>query len=109
MKLKAVILILIISSKINDAFEEKYGIKYGHKNYTSMHLGNINILLTAAHGGYLEPNDIANRTSDTLGNLKGDYNTKPLTFLIREHLHELFVENQNLDVTPFFVYNDLIR
>lgn len=107
--LRKIIFILIIIPQINHALEEKYGVKYGHKNYTSIHLGNINILLTAAHGGYLEPTDIANRTSDTSGNLKGDFNTKPLSFLVREHLHELFVEHQNLDVTPFFVYNDLIR
>ena len=104
-----ILVLLVITYKLEYTFGKNLTEINGYKNYTSVSLGNINILLTAPHGGYLEPNDIASRTSDALGNLVGDYNTKALSFLIKEHLQQLFKEKQNLDVTPFLVYSDLTR
>ena len=82
---------------------------YGTKNYTIFQPGTLNIIITAPHGGYQAPTDITNRTSDSLGNLKGDYNTKKLAISLRDELAKLFQENENIEATPFLVYSDLIR
>ena len=80
----------------------------GFKNYTATEIGNINIIITAAHGGYLKPDNIADRI-DILGNIKGDYNSLQLANVIRNELERLFMENDGINAKPFLVFNNLHR
>lgn len=77
----------------------------GHKNYTTIMLGNINILISAPHGGDLRPNDIENRSETTLG----DYNTFQLATEIKNNLANLFGSNSSKNYLPFLVFNNLHR
>lgn len=82
---------------------------HGSNNYTTINLGNINIMITSAHGGQEKPEDIETRNTDSIGNLKGDFNTKEISFVIRDHLQELFENAGYSHNLPFLVYNNLHR
>ena len=77
----------------------------GLKNYTGITLGNINILISAPHGGILSPSDIGNRTEGTLG----DTNTLQLATELRDQLARLFMSKNADHYLPFLVYNNLYR
>jgi hypothetical protein len=81
----------------------------GLNNYTSLSLGNLNILISAPHGGNFRPESIADRTEDDHGNLKGDKNTKEIAFILRDELSLLFLNNSSIDAKPFLLYNNLSR
>ena len=81
----------------------------GYKNYTRLSLGNINIIISAPHGGSLTPVDIANRTEDALGNLVDDMNSKEIAKVIRSELNSLFQRANLSNSMPFMIENNLRR
>jgi hypothetical protein len=81
----------------------------GYKNYTQLSLGNINIIISAPHGGSLRPVDIANRTEDALGNLVDDMNSKEIAQVIRSELNSLFQRANLSNSMPFMIANNLRR
>ena len=81
----------------------------GYKNYTQLSLGNINIILSAPHGGNLTPVNIANRTEDALGNLVDDMNSKEIAKVIRRELNSLFQRANVSNSMPFMIENKLRR
>lgn len=42
---------------------------HGSNNYTTINLGNINIMITSAHGGQEKPEDIETRNTDSIGTI----------------------------------------
>ena len=56
----------------------------GKSGYVDYHPGTLPLILTAPHGGYLEPVEIPDRGWGTTGQ---DWNTKELTLAIREAVH----------------------
>ncbi len=58
----------------------------GRDQYVDYHPGNLPLVLTAPHGGYLEPADIPTRT---IGTTVQDRNTKELSLAIREAVFDL--------------------
>jgi len=56
----------------------------GRESYVEYRPGSLPLILTAPHGGYLEPPEIPDRTWGTTGQ---DRNTRELTLAIREALH----------------------
>jgi hypothetical protein len=82
----------------------------GFKNYTGMHMGNLNILISAPHGGNIvNISTIENRTNDAIGNLRDDLNTKEIAFVLRDQLIALFSQKNFTEVKPFIVFNNLRR
>ena len=84
-------------------------IVYGHKKYTELEIGNINILLSVPHDGYMRPNEIQNRESDQNGNLKSDKNTKKFANYLKEEIKFLFLTNRGIKANPFVINNNLHR
>ncbi len=90
---------------MNLFFTQSYcQVYYGYLNYTELHYGNLNILISIPHDGYKKPNNIPDRTSTDAGIL--DYNTFKLGTLLDDELVKLFkLENKK----PFLVINNLHR
>jgi hypothetical protein len=80
----------------------------GYKNYTEMHLGNVNILISIPHDGWLRPTHITDRV-DVLGNLKRDLNTRRFGLTLSEELGSLFLSKTGTTALPFVVMNNLHR
>lgn len=81
----------------------------GYKDYTQLHVGNLNIFISVPHGGSLMPSSISNRTNDAIGNMKQDLNTQAFGEALRTELQSLFQAKNGLDVQPFLLYNQLHR
>ena len=81
----------------------------GFKDYTRLHLGNLNIFISVPHGGGLTPSSITNRTDDSNGNLKQDFNTQAFGQTLRTELRSLFEIRNGIDAQPFLLYNQLHR
>ena len=81
----------------------------GYKNYTQLEIGNLNILLSVPHDGYLRPDEISNRTTDALGNLLNDMNTRKIAQIIRDELMILFLVKNGVNARPYVIYNNLHR
>ena len=81
----------------------------GYKNYTQLEIGNLNILLSVPHDGYLRPEEINNRTTDALGNLLNDMNTRKIAQIIRDELMILFLVKNGVNARPYVIYNNLHR
>jgi len=62
-------------------------IYFGRENYIEYHSGTIPIILSAAHGGWVEPDEIPNRTE---GTTVTDINTYQLTKVIMDTLASHF-------------------
>ncbi len=77
----------------------------GLKNFTGIYLGNLNLIITAPHGGLLKPDNIQSRTE---GNL-GDTNTLQLSIELKNELASIFKANGYQNNKPFLVYNELHR
>ena len=77
----------------------------GLKDYTGIFLGDLNILITAPHGGLLKPADIQSRTEKTLG----DSNTLNLAIELKNQLSSIFKSNGFINNQPFLAYNKLNR
>ena len=77
----------------------------GYKDYTGIFLGNFNIIITAPHGGLLQPNDIQTRTEKALG----DTNTFNFAIEFRNQLSSIFKSNGFTNNVPYLVYNKLHR
>ena len=77
---------------------------YGYKNYTQFGLGDLNILISVPHGGNIRPGNIKDRTNDSLGNLKSDFNTILFGNSLRADLSDLFGDRM-----PFIVSSQLHR
>lgn len=84
-------------------------IIYGHKKYTELELGNVNIMLSVPHNGILKPVDIQNRDSDPYGSFKADRNTRRLGVLVRNELESLFLSKRGKIAVPFLLVNNLHR
>jgi hypothetical protein len=78
---------------------------YGDKQYIQSELGNINILLSVPHDGYMSPSSIPNRTAYS----PIDYNTRVFAQLVRNELSVLFSKHPTYVAKPFVVYNNLHR
>ena len=82
---------------------------YGSNGYTTFMQGNINIMLSVPHDGWLKPTSIPNRTCDPLGNLMRDTNTKNFTLVLVQELSSLLSAQYGFAATPFVVFNNLHR
>lgn len=79
----------------------------GHRGYTTMHLGNINILISAPHGGTVAPDDMPDNFNSTS---EGDSSTRLVAELVRQELSQLFGScNDNSQALPFLIINNLAR
>ena len=78
----------------------------GHRGYTTMYLGNLNILISAPHGGTLKPNDIV----DSFNSNKNDRETRLVAELVRHEISELFEDcTDGSTPAPFLIVNNLAR
>jgi len=77
---------------------------YGYLNYTEYHVGNVNIMISIPHDGYLKPKNIPDRTSTDAGII--DYNTWKLGTMIVDELVKLFGQENK---RPHLVVNNLHR
>ena len=93
----------------NSNNSSKTRLIYGHKKYTELELGNVNILLSVPHNGTLRPADIKNRDSDVFGSLKSDNNTRRLGLGVRNELENLFLTRKARHAVPFMIVNNLHR
>lgn len=84
-------------------------VYYGFEKYTQIEPGDINIMISVPHDGYLRPGNITDRRSDEIGNLKGDLNTRIFAKHIQEELIRLFLLRKSILVKPFMVINNLHR
>ncbi|CAF0795964.1 unnamed protein product [Brachionus calyciflorus] len=84
-------------------------IIYGYKNYTELELGDVNILISVPHDGYLRPTDIPNRENDRNGNLKSDKSTRKFANFLQEELKNLFLKYRGIKANPFVIINNLHR
>lgn len=79
----------------------------GHRGYTSMHLGNINILISVPHGGTVAPDDMPDNFNSSS---EGDSSTRLVAKLVRQELSQLFGScNDNSQALPFLIINNLAR
>ena len=97
------ILVVILKLILN---ENQMNCLHGFKGYTQLELGNINILISVPHDGYLRPGDVKNRTES---NIVIDYNTRKFADVLREELTILFKNKRAIQAQPFIVYNNLHR
>jgi hypothetical protein len=80
---------------------------YGFKGYTQLELGNINLLISVPHDGYIRPGDIKNRTES---NIVTDYNTRKFANILKDELSLLFKNKRGIQqAKPFIIYNNLHR
>ena len=81
--------------------------------YSQMEIGNINILITSPHGGYLEPSNIMNRTSLTISGNRAvttpDGNTLNTSRIITDELSALFKRKYGADIRPYYIHTKLRR
>ena len=91
------------------AADGQYPVINGYKDYTQLHVGNLNIFISVPHGGSLMPSTISNRTNDAIGNMKQDFNTQAFGEVLRSEIRNLFLAKNGLDVQPFLLYNQLHR
>jgi hypothetical protein len=80
-------------------------VVFGYKNYTEFELGNINILITVSHDGWMEPSSIKDRTEPS----PIDENTRNFARVLRDELTSLFSAQYGYSVRPFVIYNNLHR
>ena len=93
----------------SNKFELPVNVINGYKNYTQLEVGNINLLISVPHDGYLKPENINNRTNDSLGNLLNDLNTRKIAQTIRDELMILFLVRNGINARPYVIYNNLHR
>lgn len=79
----------------------------GHKSYITLLTGNVNILISAPHGGSLSTLDMMSNVLEN--STKNDLNTKKVAILVREELSALFRECNDTKSVPFLIYNNLLR
>tara|TARA_B100000614_G_scaffold76553_1_gene68425 strand:- start:1400 stop:2365 length:966 start_codon:yes stop_codon:yes gene_type:complete len=78
-----------------------YGnIYYGRNNYVEFHPGSLPIILSAPHGGDMEPNEIPDRL---YGTTVTDSNTKQITIAIKNEFISRFGK------APYIIINNLKR
>lgn len=77
----------------------------GHNEYTGIVLGDMNILISAPHGGLLKPDNIEDRTATNYG----DYNTLKFAHELRKKIENKFQAAGLTKHSPFLVYNELHR
>ena len=75
---------------------------YGNNNYTEYHSGNLPIILSAPHGGYLKPSNIPDRNCSGCVTVKDRF-TKELTLEIAEAIHK------KTQCYPHVIINNLHR
>jgi hypothetical protein len=102
-------LVTLLAMDYSSSLELPLNIINGYKNYTQLEVGNLNILLSVPHDGYLRPDDINNRTNDALGNLLNDLNTRKIAQIIRDELMILFLVRNGINARPYIIYNNLHR
>ena len=102
-------LIKMFKTGYTNSLELPVKIIDGYKNYTQLEIGNINLLISIPHEGYLRPEEINNRTNDALGNLLNDLNTRKIGQIIRDELMILFLANKGINARPYVIYNNLHR
>lgn len=78
----------------------------GYKGYTQLDLGNINVLISVPHDGYLRPKDISDRNE---ANIVTDYNTRKFADVLKTELSDLFFSRRGIKASPFIIYNNLHR
>jgi len=77
----------------------------GNNGYVTLEPGQLNILISAPHGGNLTPEymlDYYNTSSN------GIY-TKEVAILVRDELSQYFSDCEKINARPFLIYNDLHR
>ncbi|CAF0810658.1 unnamed protein product [Brachionus calyciflorus] len=92
--------ILLFLTVLNVIRTQSY---FGSKSYTEFEDGDFNVLISAPHDGPLLPEDIPERTEDSLGNLGTDRNTRAFAKQFALELTRL------LNQKPFMVFNNLHR
>lgn len=100
-KMKIIILFILLSYT---CLITNCQVIYGYLNYTEYHVGNINIMISIPHDGYLKPRNIPDRTSTDAGII--DYNTWKLGTTIVDELVKLFKPENKM---PHLVVNNLHR
>lgn len=78
---------------------------FGTNEYIEFEPGNINILLTVPHNGFLEPSHLPNRTEPS----PVDWNTRLFAQELRNELSNLFTRQFGYNAKPFVLYNNLRR
>jgi hypothetical protein len=81
----------------------------GVKDYVEFFQGNMNIIISVAHGGYLLPSSITDRPSDPLANVFPDRNTIEIATVIRDTMSALFFNSTKQISEPFMIVNNLNR
>lgn len=81
---------------------------FGFKNYIEWEKGNINIIISSPHDGYLKPDSIPDRTPQD-GTSTIDFNTRIVTQSLANELSKLFSLKTGSTKKPFVLYNNLHR
>ena len=78
-----------------------------------MELGNVNILISVPHDGFLKPESVHDRSNKSIREkglfILNDTNTRPFSKIIKRELSTLFSSNKNVKVKPFVIFNNLHR